>query len=408
MSNTITNLIETINVNFPVAGKSNDSQGFRDNFNIIQQSLLLTQGEIDTIQNSLVQSNSALNVSVSHVNGQVDLTVGQQPYQSSLSLNANNDLVITSAGNIIVKPNTGVPIIALGAYALTDSVTNISTGTFAVDNVRNISTGSTIVFPLIGGTYTVSKIDYANNWITVTPPIPDYPQPFHVGDVLTFILPFTPSNDGTELIVQGTVNAVSIDLNGTLLSNITGTGSVVLSDSPSLIGVPTAPTAPAGTNSTQIATTEFAMKAAYPVGSVYMNASNGTNPGTLLGFGTWVSLGAGRMLVGFSSGDPLFGQAGNTGGSRDATLPTHSHTDDAVNITGTFYAANRPEISPTGVFSFTGATSDSSLTGGGLTGDVKQYLFNSTHSHTINSAGSSATDANLPPYITVYMWQRTA
>jgi hypothetical protein len=52
MSTTVTNLIETININYPVAGKINDSQGFRDNFNIIQQSLLLTQGEIDSIQNS--------------------------------------------------------------------------------------------------------------------------------------------------------------------------------------------------------------------------------------------------------------------------------------------------------------------------------------------------------------------
>ena len=32
--------------------------------------------------------------------------------------------------------------------------------------------------------------------------------------------------------------------------------------------------------------------AAYPVGSVYMNASDSTNPATLLGFGTWVAFGA--------------------------------------------------------------------------------------------------------------------
>ena len=68
--------------------------------------------------------------------------------------------------------------------------------------------------------------------------------------------------------------------------------------SPALTGTPPAPTAAEGTFSTQLATTAFAAKAAYPVGSVYMNASNSTNPATLLGFGTWVALGEGRVLVG--------------------------------------------------------------------------------------------------------------
>ena len=44
---------------------------------------------------------------------------------------------------------------------------------------------------------------------------------------------------------------------GTGVTTSTGTGSVVLSDSPALAGTPTAPTATAGTNSTQIATTAF-------------------------------------------------------------------------------------------------------------------------------------------------------
>ena len=42
---------------------------------------------------------------------------------------------------------------------------------------------------------------------------------------------------------------------------------------------------------------------AYPVGSIYMNCSNATNPGTLLGFGTWSSFGAGRVLIGLDSSD---------------------------------------------------------------------------------------------------------
>jgi hypothetical protein len=71
--------------------------------------------------------------------------------------------------------------------------------------------------------------------------------------------------------------------------------------SPTLGGTPTAPTATYGTNTTQIATTAFvqaALKALYPVGTVYTNAANATNPATLFGFGTWVEIGAGRVLIG--------------------------------------------------------------------------------------------------------------
>jgi hypothetical protein len=44
----------------------------------------------------------------------------------------------------------------------------------------------------------------------------------------------------------------------------------------------------------------------FPVGSIYTNATNATNPGTLLGFGTWTAFGAGRVAVGFDAGNALF------------------------------------------------------------------------------------------------------
>lgn len=169
--------------------------------------------------------------------------------------------------------------------------------------------------------------------------------------------------------------------------------------SPALTGTPTAPTASAGTNTTQIATTAFvttALAAAYPVGSIYMNANVATNPATLLGFGTWVSFGAGRMPVGFSSGDSLFGTAGNTGGSRDATLPSHTHS-----ITDPGHSHTKDTYGPQYAGSASGVYGVYANTSGTSTGT-------STTGISVNSTGSSATNANLPPYITVYMWQRTA
>ena len=42
--------------------------------------------------------------------------------------------------------------------------------------------------------------------------------------------------------------------------------------------------------------------ALYPVGSIYANATDNTNPGTLLGFGTWSAFGASRMMLGAGTG----------------------------------------------------------------------------------------------------------
>lgn len=211
--------------------------------------------------------------------------------------------------------------------------------------------------------------------------------------------------------------------------------------SPTLTGTPITPTATYGTNTTQVASTAFvqaALQALHPVGSIYINASVATNPGTLLGFGTWTAFGAGRVMVGLDAGNTLFDTAEETGGSYDAIAVTHTHTASSGNqsadhthsgttstsdLDGTFYAANRSGPGPTGTFTETGNTANSLLTGGGLTGDILQYAFAGEHNHTIttgtqsanhnhaitvDSAGSSGTNANIQPYITVYMWKRTA
>ena len=200
----------------------------------------------------------------------------------------------------------------------------------------------------------------------------------------------------------GVTGVLPVANGGTGVTTSTGTGFAVLSDSPGFSGVPTAPTAVAGTNTSQIATTGFvqaAFQALYPVGSIYINATNATNPGTLLGFGTWTAFGAGRVPVGFNASNPLFDTAEETGGSADAitvshthtatvTDPGHAHTYSLTNYTN----YSNGGIDPVGRFEST-ANTGSATTGISVS--------NST-------TGSSGTNANYQPYITVYMWKRTA
>lgn len=177
--------------------------------------------------------------------------------------------------------------------------------------------------------------------------------------------------------------------------------------SPTFTGTPAAPTASAATNTTQLATTAFvqaAFQILHPVGSIYFNATNSTNPSTLLGFGTWTAFGAGRVPVGFDSTNALFDTAEETGGSADAITVSHTHTaTSTVTDPGHLhtFVANYPNI-------YDGASNGNNALGTAQTRNTATATTGITVATTNASTGSSGTNANYQPYITVYMWKRTA
>lgn len=201
-------------------------------------------------------------------------------------------------------------------------------------------------------------------------------------------------SNGTNFRVQN--DNIIGDLNGNLTS-----------------ASPTAPTQSPGTNNTTVATTAFvtsAISAAllaniYPVGSIYINSTNATNPGTLLGFGTWVAFGAGRVPVGFDSTNTLFDSAEETGGSADAIVVSHTHTGTTDTSGSHFH--NIPH-------NYDSATAGDYISGNDGPNNIPtsasptDYEGSHTHTFTTGSTGSSGTNANYQPYITVYMWKRTA
>jgi hypothetical protein len=141
----------------------------------------------------------------------------------------------------------------------------------------------------------------------------------------------------------------------------------------------------------------------YPVGSIY-SSTVATNPGTSLGFGTWTAFGAGRVMVGNGGGF----SAGATGGSADAITVSHTHTA-TVTDPGHTHANDQGGSSVAGPYGAYGG-SNSAEEGAGQPNNYLNSMQTATTGVTvgISTTGLSGTNANLQPYIVVYMWERTA
>lgn len=143
----------------------------------------------------------------------------------------------------------------------------------------------------------------------------------------------------------------------------------------------------------------------YPVGSIYMSV-NSVNPSTLFG-GTWEKI-EDRFLVATGTTFNL----GQSGGSKDAVVVSHTHTQ--VEHTHIYESdeINKP-------YKPWGTTSGSTEEGGAISGTGKYYAATKAQDYkwlnqmsyeqpTIKNSGVDGTDKNLPPYLAVNMWKRTA
>jgi hypothetical protein len=216
-------------------------------------------------------------------------------------------------------------------------------------------------------------------------------------------------------IVKGTEIDTEFNNIATAIATKADLASPAFTGSPSLPTGTTGVTQSSGNNSTAMATTAFvqaALAAMYPVGSIYTNASVSTNPATLLGFGTWSAFAAGRVMVGLDAGNAAFDTVEETGGSADAITVSHTHTFSATSGAMSTNASHVHNIQHSTNNNWGSLNYGSYNNANALQANATTDSTNIDHTHSVSgttaSTGSSATNANLQPYITVYMWKRTA
>lgn len=157
----------------------------------------------------------------------------------------------------------------------------------------------------------------------------------------------------------------------------------------------------------------------YPVGSIYMSANN-VSPQTFLG-GTWVEWGAGRVPVGVSSSDTDFNTAEKTGGEKTHRLsvdemPWHDHsgTNSTVETVTIHTRPTGGALYYLGINTYTVKYDVNEQTQEYMVAPAGGSVLNVENGTVINSQygvcpnGSGVAHNNLQPYITCYMWKRTA
>jgi len=154
---------------------------------------------------------------------------------------------------------------------------------------------------------------------------------------------------------------------------------------------------------------------AFPVGAVFI-AVVSTNPATLLGYGTWAAFAAGRMVVGLDAGQTEFDTVEETGGAKTHTLttaeiPAHTHVQDAHTHTQNAHQHNISHVRSAttgGATTQVARTADTSSTVGADVLTDNATATNQNATATNQNAGDGGAHNNLPPYVVVYMWKRTA
>ena len=211
-----------INVNYPVPGVNNNSQGFRDNFASIKTNLNTAGTEITDLQNKVVVKSALANTTVDNdmANTLISNALIRSFRASTYNLGGSitGTLVInvslgdvqygTIAGNTTIQftgwaptgtqSNVQLQLAVSNSSATISFPTEVTNGVTSLENYANVANTSTVTVP-----YGVTELDYrfstvdCGNTITV--------EPYNNSRIISQVQQRTPAPTGFQGDVAGDV-----------------------------------------------------------------------------------------------------------------------------------------------------------------------------------------------------------
>jgi len=390
VTSTVTEISNLINVNYPVPGVDNDTQGFRNNFSLIQQALTRASVEISDLELGSVNLNTT--------NDFGDNIIKNASFQG-------NSYVVNDGGSI--APGTISIDFQDGNYQ--QFALQNGSYIFTVENWPPEGKNGNIRVELTPESGATAVVDFSSVNI-----INDFSMPQTYASTASVIWElWSPDNGNTVYAYELGFSSIGLsDLSVTTLSS--GTASLsydnstgVFSFTPQNYGAISATTVT--DNSSKLATSNF-IHSVLPYGSItlwYGNIANiplgwalcdgstVTGPG---GVGT-ITLPdlRNKFVIGAHSDSgsvavtTVTGSTSTNGGSKDAIIVSHSHTATSLD---SGHSHNIPSQDDNGG----GPSTVISNGGNGTFQQGTTNLGTATITTTIASTGTSGTNANLPPY----------
>ncbi len=146
----------------------------------------------------------------------------------------------------------------------------------------------------------------------------------------------------------------------------------------------------ANTNSNMLVFDEI-----YPIGQLYFSMSS-ANPSTYLGGGTWTQVAKGQTIVNINPDDSDFNTAGKTGGDKEQTLIAMFGAFNSTTTAIAYCTTSR----------WNNVTYRYGGTCNGVTNNVPHNGIN--HNTLVVRSTGERNTPTVQPYITTYIWKRTA
>jgi hypothetical protein len=149
----------SIDADYPIAGKDNDSQGFRDNFGYIKDSLQAAKGEIETLQLTTAKTNADNDFNSQKISQARFIDCSEVVNQKNAI--TDTDTIIYSEGSVaIIQLSASAATVTLSGFPST-----LNAGRLRVHITSQANVSRTVTFQASAGT--IKKTSTTSNPVTV-------------------------------------------------------------------------------------------------------------------------------------------------------------------------------------------------------------------------------------------------